>query len=165
MKIHIISIHSKSKAKISEPDSSSDDSDNITDEAYNNLVRKFNKLRFRKNSGQGSSSGTKKFKKKSNTFKTGSASKSSSESDFDRAPLSKIRCFECQGWGHYQNECANNLRKEKKNLLACLSDVSDEETKDEDKGHDPVTNAKTLLSSLYNVDEQCWDNIGDSTSK
>ena len=68
-----MSLHSKSKAKVTEPESSSDDLDDMPEEAYNDLGRKIEKLRFRKNSNRVSSSkskGTRNFKKKTDVSNT-----------------------------------------------------------------------------------------------
>jgi hypothetical protein len=39
----------------------------------------------------------------------------------------QIRCFECEGYGHYIIECHNFLRKQKKGMTITLIDSDDEE--------------------------------------
>ncbi|XP_075498847.1 uncharacterized protein LOC142537177 [Primulina tabacum] len=59
-----------------------------------------------------------------------------------------VQCRECKGFGHYVNECANRLRKNKGYNVS----LSDEESDAEEKSTDEES--QTSLTALFT--ENCW---------
>ncbi|XP_075491081.1 uncharacterized protein LOC142529427 [Primulina tabacum] len=59
-----------------------------------------------------------------------------------------VQCRECKGFGHYANECANRLRKNKGYNVS----LSDEESDAEEKSTDEES--QTSLTALFT--ENCW---------
>ncbi|XP_031261281.1 uncharacterized protein LOC116119476 [Pistacia vera] len=47
-----------------------------------------------------------------------------------------IKCFECEGYGHIQSECANTLKKKDKAMAATLSEREDSENGGDDSNED-----------------------------
>ncbi|MCI61986.1 keratin type I cytoskeletal 9-like, partial [Trifolium medium] len=39
----------------------------------------------------------------------------------------EVRCFECEGYGHYKTECPNYLKKQKKGMTTTWSDLDEDE--------------------------------------
>ena len=67
-----------------------------------------------------------------------------------RARTKGLKCHECEGFGHYQRECPNFLRKQKKGYSATLSDEEDGDSETEE-----VSNfvAFTAFTSQTNIRE------------
>ena len=55
-----------------------------------------------------------------------------------------IKCFECQGYGHYANECANKKKCTKKKAL---NTTWDEESSEEEK--DPEANSSKNVNGKF----------------
>ncbi|XP_075521484.1 uncharacterized protein LOC142554699 [Primulina tabacum] len=58
-----------------------------------------------------------------------------------------VQCRECQGFGHYANECANRLRKNKGYNVSLSDEESDEEEKSNDE--DNHTSLNALLTERH----------------
>ncbi|XP_075515429.1 uncharacterized protein LOC142550075 [Primulina tabacum] len=77
-------------------------------------------------------------------------SRNDSSARTETKKLDLVQCRECSGFGHYANECANRLRKNK-NMAAPLSD--------EDPDDDFETKEGDDCTSLYAIQEQTYKSI------
>ncbi|XP_073317286.1 uncharacterized protein [Primulina huaijiensis] len=63
--------------------------------------------------------------------------------------MDSVQCRECSGYGHYANECANRLRKNK-NIAVTLSDEDSDEDLESSKGEE-FTSLSTILKNTHQL--------------
>ena len=157
----------KGKGKTSYPDESSnpdDDSESNTDDSNTDesssdedikemmamLVKGFKRLKYRKQKRQFNSS--KKFgklgEKKDKDSKTGKLDKS------------RVRCYNCDGMGHFATECKKAKKTQGKALITGNKDWMDSDSEDEEVSYALMANAyetkaatsNKVHSTIYNCD-------------
>ena len=157
----------KGKGNTSYPDESSnpdDDSESNTDDSNTDesssdedikemmamLVKGFKRMKYRKQKRQFNSS--KKFgklgEKKEKDFKTGKLDKS------------KVRCYNCDGMGHFATECKKAKKTQGKALITGNKDWMDSDSEDEEVSYALMANADEtkaatpdkVHTTVYNCD-------------
>ena len=157
----------KGKGKTAYPDESSnpdDDSESNTDDSNTDgsssdedieemmamLVKGFKRMKYRKQKKQFNSS--KKFGKsggkKEKDFKTGKLDKS------------KVRCYNCDGMGHFATECKKAKKTQGKALITGNKDWMDSDSEDEEVSYALMANTDEsntttpdkVHSTVYNCD-------------
>ena len=128
----------KNKAAKSDTDDSSSDTDANTDadtddestdsdmmEMVAMLVKGFKKMKFRRDKKQG------KFQKKSfNTDREGFKKKEGKSSKLD---MSKVKCYNCDGMGHFATECKKAKAGQRKALITSSKDWMDSSESEEEE--------------------------------
>ena len=148
----------KGKGKIAYPDESSnpdDDSESNTDDSNTDgsssdedieemmtiLVKGFKRMKYKKQKKQFNSS--KKFGK--------SGGKKEKESKSGKLDKSKVRCYNCDGMGHFATECKKAKKTQGKALITGNKDWMDSDSEDEGVGYALMAN--TDESSISNPDK------------
>ena len=157
----------KGKSRTSYPDESSNTdgdiesntNDSNTDESSSDedikemvamLVKGFKKFKYRKQKRQFKSS------KKSNR----SGEKKEKESKTEKLDKSKVRCYNCDGIGHFANECKKTKKAPGKALITGNKDCMDSDSEDEEVRFALTANAdepkastsEKVHTTIYNYD-------------
>ena len=144
----------KGKAKASYPDESSNIDDDVesntddsnTDESSSDediqemvalLVMGFKKFKYRKQ------------KKQFNSSKRSSRSgeKKEKDSKTEKLDKSKVRCYNCDGMGHFANECKKAKKQPGKALITGIKDWMDSDSEDEEVRYALMANADEPIAS------------------
>ena len=157
----------KGKGKTTYPDESSnpdDDSESNTDDSNTDgsssdedieemmamLVKGFKRMKYRKQKKQFNSS--KKFGK--------SGGKKEKESKSGKLDKSKVRCYNCDGMGHFATECKKAKKTQGKALITGNKDWMDSDSEDEEVSYalmantdeSNTTNPDKVHSKVYDCD-------------
>ena len=151
----------KGKGRTSYPDESSNTDGDIesntddsnTDESSSDedikemvamLVKGFKKFKYRKQKRQFNSS------KKSSR----SGEKKEKDSKTEKLDKSKVRCYNCDGMGHFANECKKTKKAPGKALITGNKDWMDSDSEDEEVRYALMANAdepKASISERYTL--------------